>query len=961
MRRPAGAWACALLLALAGGKAAPAGGSETSDSPYLIDSGPLDLAQRAVRHRKLAALAAARGDLPRQARHVAMACASETLITPDARTASASCTEARRLARSSGLLDVQLTLDDLPAELTLKAFNPAAAEPMLATILARGAGLDPASAEARPVRRARLGRGVALAQLARYDEATAEFELTRDESRRSGDVELLAIAEVWDCWSQQLQGELQRAHAACERARAHLAQSHDVGLDFDLTYVGGLLRAEEGDTQGALADYRRSVALSSGPGGGLRGPAARTMVASALIELGRLEEARAYLEAIERDLAAGRFFPGFVPLLEHQWAKLERASQRPSEALRHFVASSGSPEHFISIWSYRGQAWAHRQQGDLVGARAALEEAIRRLETERVAVAGAAARANLAETHAAVYRDLVAVRWEAEGAAAAPAALEIAEAGRARALLDALASAQVVGAAAPTLAATAVQATLGADEVLVEYVSSEDRLLAVTVTRERIAFTALPLAGSAEQLGRRVDFFSALVQESDEAALGPAARRLHADLLAPALAGVPSTAHTLIIAADGPLHSLPFDALGEAAPALERWDLVTLPSASALAKRVRPAAPTAAALVVSAPANSTGLGALPAARAEAAAIRRRLAGEVAELSGADATQERLQALGLGRFAVLHFASHALVDEARPLRSALVLAPGTAGADGRWSAEEIYRTTLGADLVVLSACGTAAGTQTPGEGVMSLARAFLYAGAGATIATLWDVPDAPGPVFADVLYRELGAGRPLGAAVAEARRELRRRGAPPRAWAAYTLTGNPGAHVGVTARTDPWAVAGRLAGGLAAALLLAAAATRLSRTRWRVSWLAPASAGVALALIAIALQPRPAQYPRLDSGQLADRGAARAAFTPLIRDGRLSWSPVAGADELLLDVYDGAGLPVGSPIAAASPFVLPAAAAGGWIRIEARQHGRRISRSALMRVPGAAGADTVAPH
>lgn len=956
MRRSEGArWWMALVAiasALAGTPVTLRADEEPATSPYSIRYGARDLAERTTLHRTLAAAAAARGDLPDQARHAGMACVWHTLIAPDWRMASPSCEQARRLARTTGLVDVQLTLDGLRAELTLRALEPAAAEPMLAGVIARGAGLDPATAEARPVRRARTGRAVALTELARYDEATDEFERARQESRRAGDLDEVANADVWDCWNQQIQGEMARAHEACERARAHLARSEDFYLDLDVTYVGGLLRDAEGDFEGALSDFERAVWLSARPGGAMREPIARSVVAATFIELDRLDEARAHLEAIDRDIAAGRFFPGLVPLVEHQWAKLERAAGRPSQAMRHFAASSRSPEHFISIFGVRGLAWARRQLGDLAGARAALEEAIHRVEAERVSVASAAARASIAEIHAAVYRDLVSVRWDAEGEAAAAAALEIAEAGRARALLDALASAEVTGAAAPTLSAAAVQATLGPEDVLVEYVSAEDRLLAITVTRDRIAFTALPLAGTATELGRRVDFFSALVQQADEAALVPAARRLHADLLAPVLESVGPEVRTLIIAADGPLHRLPFDALGETRRVVDRWDVVRMPSASALANRVRPSAPPAAALVVAAPANPTGFAPLPAAPAEAAAIRRRLGGEIAELDGAGATKERLEAIGLGRFAVLHFASHALVDEARPLRSALVLAPSTPGADGRWSADEIYRTSLGADLVVLSACGTAAGAQTSGEGVMSLARAFLWAGAGATVATLWDVPDAAGPVFTDILYRELGSGRRIGAAVADARRELRRLGAPPRVWAAYALTGRPAASVGVIARVDQGAVASQIAFGLAVALLLAGAAMRRAHVRWRIPWSAAVLAGAGVAGVALVLQTRPARIPAWDAGMLPDRGSIESAFAITVEGGRLGWSPVEGADEHVVDMYDTAGVPVGAPVAATSPFVPPVSAAGGWVRIEARRHHQPLARSPLIGFPGA---------
>jgi hypothetical protein len=266
------------------------------------------------------------------------------------------------------------------------------------------------------------------------------------------------------------------------------------------------------------------------------------------------------------------------------------------------------------------------------------------------------------------------------------------------------------------------------------------------------------------------------------------------------------------------------------------------------------------------------------------------------------------------------------------------------------AEEIYRTTLGADLVVLSACATAAGAQVSGEGVMSLARAFLYAGAGATIATLWDVPDAPGPIFADVLYDALAHGQPLGAAVAGARRELRRRGAPPRAWAAYAVTGNPAGRVRVTGRVDSGVVMARIAGGLALVLLVAAVSIRLGRTRGRVGWPAPALASAGLAVVSLAFLVWPARAVKWDAGVPADRSGIRASFAPAVADGRVRWSPVTGADEYFAEMFDEAGLPVGSPASATSPFPVPGAH-GGWIRLEARHARQPLARSALIRLPG----------
>lgn len=238
-----------------------------------------------------------------------------------------------------------------------------------------------------------------------------------------------------------------------------------------------------------------------------------------------------------------------------------------------------------------------------------------------------------------------------------------------------------------------------------------------------------------------------------------------------------------------------------------------------LLARTRARVMTRGTLVVAAASGLPGVAPLAAAPAEVQAIRTRMSGPVAELSGPSATPSNLISRGLEQYAVLHFASHAVPDEDRPLRSALLLAPDAAHADGRWTAEDIYRRTLRAQLVVLSACSTASGAETAGEGVMSLARAFLYAGADTAIATLWDVPDAPGPAFADALYRGLAAGRPIGEATANARRALRRSGAPPRAWAAYVLTGDPSRSVASTAPVSDIPRALRAAGGLFAVALV----------------------------------------------------------------------------------------------------------------------------------------------
>jgi CHAT domain-containing protein len=127
------------------------------------------------------------------------------------------------------------------------------------------------------------------------------------------------------------------------------------------------------------------------------------------------------------------------------------------------------------------------------------------------------------------------------------------------------------------------------------------------------------------------------------------------------------------------------------------------------------------------------------------------------LLGPEATEQELARMAesgeLRKFGTIHVATHALVDDERPERSALVLSlvglpdpldAAVAGAriyDGLVTAKEIVREwDLNADLVTLSACETGLGKEIVGEGYVGLAHAFLQAGARSLLVTLWKVED-----------------------------------------------------------------------------------------------------------------------------------------------------------------------------------------------------------------------------
>ena len=106
------------------------------------------------------------------------------------------------------------------------------------------------------------------------------------------------------------------------------------------------------------------------------------------------------------------------------------------------------------------------------------------------------------------------------------------------------------------------------------------------------------------------------------------------------------------------------------------------------------------------------------------------------------------------------------------------------------AYEIVNLTLHADLVVLSACETGLGRQLPGEGLVGLTQAFMYAGAGAVAGSLWKVADASSADLMLRFYRALRSRANFAAALRMAKLEQIKAGkyAHPYHWAGFILAG-----------------------------------------------------------------------------------------------------------------------------------------------------------------------------
>lgn len=157
-------------------------------------------------------------------------------------------------------------------------------------------------------------------------------------------------------------------------------------------------------------------------------------------------------------------------------------------------------------------------------------------------------------------------------------------------------------------------------------------------------------------------------------------------------------------------------------------------------------------------------------------------------TGSEASESFAKNVDLSSYGIIHFAAHA-VSDSNSENSAIVLAPGSKSEDGLLMPDEIAQLKLDGQIVILSVCNGASGTLMRGEGVMSLARAFLEAGARSVIGTLWKVRDGDAADVVEAFYRHLVTGISVGDALSTAQRERMRKGMPESSWAGFVVIGD----------------------------------------------------------------------------------------------------------------------------------------------------------------------------
>jgi CHAT domain-containing protein/lipopolysaccharide biosynthesis regulator YciM len=518
-----------------------------------------------------------------------------------------------------------------------------------------------------------------------------------------------------------------------EEARAHLRALLPIARDAKQPYLVSTIQLSIGHTfekqspDSAAAYYEQALHAMEGVGAG---------IGDASVHTGYLSSVRYFYEEIARFYAETYQSTGDRRWSERSFHTIERAKARGLlELLEARVAQTTSPEEgevLDALYSLDPTA------ADYAEKRSALEERYAELRAARVS----SAMGGLAHDNSVV-----------------------------------------------TLAALSQQ--LPKKTAMVAYALGDTASFAWVIDRSGYDLVRLPARSVITADVRR--FRDALAHLSEEAALRKSSRGLYTMLLGPLEARLAKVENAVIVP-DGVLFEIPFEALLTAEPKendpwkrqpffMRRTAILYAPSATVyVSLKAKPAKDSFARDLLAmgnpdfsalAPTGDAKLAPLPFAQEEVDAISARVKDDrKLVLTGGDAREATLKKeLRNGAPRVLHLATHGLVDPVEPTRSSVALTPGD-NEDGYFHTLEILATPVPSELVVMSACESARGQLSRGEGVVGLSRAFLASGAGSVVASLWAVSDESTALLMKTLYeRMFGKKRSATRALNEARMAL----------------------------------------------------------------------------------------------------------------------------------------------------------------------------------------------
>lgn len=339
------------------------------------------------------------------------------------------------------------------------------------------------------------------------------------------------------------------------------------------------------------------------------------------------------------------------------------------------------------------------------------------------------------------------------------------------------------------LAAREIQQKLKANQVIIEYVLNETdsvtELYSFLISSEKLDFNRLKVnPGFSKSVKEMFDFMSntkfMFTKKEDAKNFCVYSNELFKSLILPIKDQIQNK--NLIIIPDGKLSYIPFDALLEELPdtskiiefnkldyLIRNYCINYSNSANLLYKQLSAGRKTNIKVLAFAPEYKEGdfieiaqkrfsLLPLPGVQKEVAQISKII--KTKAFIGEEASEKNFRN-NVEEYDILHLAMHAFINDSLPAFSSLTFAQNKTNDplnNGQLNTADIYNFKLKAKLTVLSACNTGTGQLKKGEGIMSLARGFLYAGCPTIIMSLWEVEDESGTEIMTSFYRNLKKGK-----------------------------------------------------------------------------------------------------------------------------------------------------------------------------------------------------------
>jgi CHAT domain-containing protein len=612
--------------------------------------------------------------------------------------------------------------------------------------------------------------------------------------QKIGESENISSVESLLAETSRMLGDVKGSWALQLSALSHLSQIRRPQRKQTVVEMAALAAARQDRPSAALDFQNRFLDAAKEIGSQATIGEALLYRARVYRQLGDLEHARQDLDASRGALdaaAAQRNVFALIPFYRAQ-VQLEdaqngaggddaRALQELSDALTYFKSSR-------IVWLprvYLARARLLKQQGHRDEAEADLLAGIESLETQRKTVSSETLRVSYLDESWDLFGDMIASQLDR---GRQREAFGFAERSRARSLVDAVGDSDA-GALDPSQVAHAMPS----GSLMLYFVSVRGHLAVWILGRGIERFVALN--AEPDDVDRQARAYRRELEAHHDAAADALATALYQELIAPVRA-VLTDGITVVVAPDRALHQVPFAALrdGVQGPFLiEHHPVVIAPSARLFFRTIPSTTGegrASATLVIGNPSPdpSIDLPSLPGAEQEAMDIAA-LYPDATRLVRDEATRRRFIDAAPAA-SVIHIAAHAIANEEFPDLSRLFLAP-EGESSGVLTASDLARLRFSrTKLVVLAACGTAAGVTFRGEGVTSLARPFLARGVPQVLGTLWEVDDETSRRLFTEFHRGYVRGLPAAKALQLAQLAvLRDRPQSSMNWAAIVLLGS----------------------------------------------------------------------------------------------------------------------------------------------------------------------------